>query len=162
MSTTGTRRDSAFVEERFWKPVLPCGDRQPLTGFQRLEWLANLAAGRLEQLRRGRVGSPLLHLADLRSRYTGLPYGDQAAFVRRDVFQAIGGFADLELMEDLDLCRRLRRRGRIVTVPSSVTVSGRRFLARPVFYTFVVNVFPLLYRLGVPDETLSALYGHVR
>jgi rSAM/selenodomain-associated transferase 2 len=106
--------------------------------------------------------SPLLHLADLRSRYTGLPYGDQAVFVRRDVFQAIGGFADLDLMEDLDLCRRLRRRGRIVTVPSSVVVSGRKFLARPVFYTIVMNVLPLLNRLGVSERTLGALYGHVR
>lgn len=106
--------------------------------------------------------APLLHLADLRSRYTRLPYGDQALFVRTDVFHSLGGFAAVELMEDLELSRRLRRRGRILTVPKSVRVSGRRFLARPVFYTLVVNLFPLLYRLGVPTRTLSALYGRVR
>jgi rSAM/selenodomain-associated transferase 2 len=106
--------------------------------------------------------APLLHLADIRSRYTRLPYGDQAMFVRADVFRSLGGFAPVELMEDLELSRRLQKVGHIRTVPRSVRVSGRRFVARPVFFTFVVNVFPLLYRLGVSPSTLSALYRHVR
>ena len=106
--------------------------------------------------------APLLHLADLRSRYAKLPYGDQALFVRAEVFRALGGFAEIELMEDLELSRRLCAAGRVVTLPASVLVSGRRFLARPVFYTLVMNLFPLLYRLGVPPQALSRLYGHVR
>jgi GT2 family glycosyltransferase len=106
--------------------------------------------------------APLLHLADLRSRYTSLPYGDQALFVRAEIFRALGGFAEIELMEDIDLGRRLCRVGRVVTVPACVVVSGRRFLARPIFYTVVMNLFPLLYRLGVPPRALGSLYGHVR
>ncbi len=106
--------------------------------------------------------APLLHLADLRSRYTRLPYGDQALFVRADVFRRLGGFAHVPLMEDLELSRRLRRAGRLRTVRASVRVSGRRFLARPVYYTFLVNVFPLLYRLGVPPARLARLYGDPR
>lgn len=106
--------------------------------------------------------SALLHLADVRSRYTTLPYGDQALFVRASVFEALGGFASLELMEDIDFARRLAQLGRTRTVPACVTVSGRRFVARPVFYAAVMNLFPLLFRLGVPARTLSALYGHVR
>jgi rSAM/selenodomain-associated transferase 2 len=106
--------------------------------------------------------APLLHLADARSRYTSLPYGDQALFVRAETFRALGGFADVQLMEDIELGRRLWRVGRVVTVPASVLVSGRRFLARPVFYTLVMNLFPLLYRLGVSPKTLSNLYGHIR
>lgn len=106
--------------------------------------------------------APLLHLADLRSRYSGLPYGDQALFVRAGVFRALGGFAALELLEDLELCGRLRKQGRIRTVPQRVLVSGRRFLARPVFYTLAMNLFPLLYRLGVSPARLAALYRHVR
>ena len=106
--------------------------------------------------------APLLHLADIRSRYTRLPYGDQAMFVRAGVFRSLGGFAPVELMEDLELSRRLQAVGRIRTVPRSVRVSGRRFVARPVFFTLVVNIFPLLYRLGVPPSTLSALYRHIR
>lgn len=105
---------------------------------------------------------PLLHLADLRSRYSGLPYGDQAPFVRRGVFEQLGGFADIPLMEDLELSRRLQRLGRVATVPSRVQVSGRRFVQRPVFYTALVNVFPALYRLGVSPSTLARLYRHVR
>lgn len=106
--------------------------------------------------------SPLLRLADIRSRYTRLPYGDQALFVRAEVFQEVGGFPAIELMEDLELSRRLRERGTIAIVQASVTVSGRRFLARPLFYTLVMNVFPMLYRLGVSPKTLNSLYGGVR
>jgi len=105
---------------------------------------------------------PFLHLADLRSRYTGLPYGDQALFVRAAVFKQLGGFPDQPLMEDLELSRRLRGVGRVRTVAATVRVSGRRFLARPAYYVFVVNVFPLLYRLGVSPRALANLYGNPR
>lgn len=106
--------------------------------------------------------APLLHLADLRSRYSGLPYGDQAVFVRADAFWGVGGFPDIPLMEDLELSRRLRCKGAIRTVPATVRVSGRRFLARPVYYTVLVNIFPLLYRLGVPPRVLAGVYGGPR
>ncbi len=106
--------------------------------------------------------APWLHLADLRSRYTGLPYGDQALFVRRDAFWKAGGFPDQPLMEDLELSRRLRRLGRIATVPASVRVSGRRFLAHPIRDTLLVNSFPLLYRLGVSPTALARLYRDIR
>jgi hypothetical protein len=103
-----------------------------------------------------------LHLADLRSRYSRLPYGDQALFVRREVFQAVGGFSVIPLMEDLDLSRRLRRLGTISIVRARVKVSGRRFIERPILYTTLVNVFPLLYRWGVPPAWLARLYKAVR
>lgn len=111
--------------------------------------------------RRSRL-APLLHLADLRSRYTRFPYGDQAVFVRREVFERAGGYPAQPLMEDLELSRRLSRLGKIRTVPACVRVSGRRFLARPVFYTVAVNVFPLLYRFGVSPARLVRLYRDVR
>lgn len=104
----------------------------------------------------------LLHLADIRARYTRYPYGDQALFVQAEVFRAIGGYPPIELMEDLAFSQRLARLGRIRTVPANVTVSGRRFVARPVFFTVVINLFPLLFRCGVPPEVLSRFYGHVR
>nr|MBA2542057.1 TIGR04283 family arsenosugar biosynthesis glycosyltransferase [Deltaproteobacteria bacterium] len=106
--------------------------------------------------------APLLHAADLRSRYTSLPYGDQAMFVRATAFHRVEGFPDQPLMEDLELSRRLRQIGRISTVPARVRVSGRRFLARPVFYTLAVNLFPSLYRLGVSPARLAKIYQHVR
>ena len=106
--------------------------------------------------------APWLHLADLRSRYTSLPYGDQALFVRPDAFARAGGFPEQPLMEDLELSRRLRKLGRIARVPASVRVSGRRFLAHPLRDTLLVNLFPLLYRLGVPASTLARYYENVR
>ncbi len=106
--------------------------------------------------------APLLHLADLRSRYTTLPYGDQALFVRADAFRATGGFPELPLMEDLAFSRRLRQAGHVRTVRACVRVSGRRFLQRPIYYTLLVNLFPLLFRLGVPAARLARLYGDPR
>lgn len=106
--------------------------------------------------------SALLHLADLRSRYTSLPYGDQALFVGRAAFAAAGGYPEIPLMEDLELSRRLRRLGEIRTVRENVRVSGRRFLHRPIYFAVLMNVFPLLHRLGVAPATLQRLYGNVR
>lgn len=106
--------------------------------------------------------SRLLWLADLRSRYSGLPYGDQALFVRRDVFDSIGGFAPIPLFEDLELSRRLRGVGTVRVLPSVVQVSGRRFIARPVVSAAMMNLLPVLYRVGVPPRALAWLYGHVR
>jgi rSAM/selenodomain-associated transferase 2 len=106
--------------------------------------------------------APLLHLADVRSRYANLPYGDQALFVRAEAFWRLGGFPEQPLMEDLEFSRRLRMIGKIRTVPATVRVSGRRFLARPIYYTLLVNVFPLLYRLGIPPRVLAELYGNPR
>jgi rSAM/selenodomain-associated transferase 2 len=104
----------------------------------------------------------LLRLADLRSYVTGLPYGDQALFVRRSAFVAAGGFPPQPLFEDLELAKRLRRLGRIVTVPAVVRVSARRFLQRPLRSLVAMHTFPMLYRLGVPPATLERLYGAPR
>lgn len=106
--------------------------------------------------------APVLHLADLRSRYSGLPYGDQALFVRASVFRELGGFPEVPILEDLRLSQRLRTRGGVVTCPASVTVSGRRFVERPVFTALAMNLIPLLARLGVPLQALASVYGAVR
>jgi len=104
----------------------------------------------------------LLHLADLRSRYSSLPYGDQAMFVRRSVFHALGGFPAIPLMEDLAMSKLLRTAGRVHILPTSVRVSGRRFIERPIYYTLLVNLFPLLHWAGVPPEVLARFYHHVQ
>ena len=108
------------------------------------------------------VLSRLVRLADLRSRYTRLPYGDQAIFVRRTVFHAVGRFPCQPLFEDVELARRLRRAGRIQTVRREVTVSGRRFAARPIYFAVAMNFLPWLYRLGVRPATLVRLCRDVR
>jgi rSAM/selenodomain-associated transferase 2 len=105
---------------------------------------------------------PLLRIADLRSRVTRYPYGDQAVFVRRAAFEQVGGFPDQPLFEDVELARRLRRIGQLRTVPAYVRASGRRLLTRPVRAVLAMNLFPTLYRLGMSPETLARLYGAPR
>jgi rSAM/selenodomain-associated transferase 2 len=105
---------------------------------------------------------PLLHLADLRSRLSRRPYGDQALFVRTHIFRRVGGFPEVPIMEDYLLARRLSQLGTIRIVPASVEVSGRRFLERPVYYTLLINAMPVLLRLGVSPQTLKRYYPDVR
>lgn len=65
--------------------------------------------------------------ANIRSHLAGAPYGDQAFFVRREDFDALGGYRNLRWCEDLDFIRRLRRRGRVVLAPAAVSTSARRW-----------------------------------
>jgi rSAM/selenodomain-associated transferase 2 len=65
--------------------------------------------------------------ADLRVKLTGLIYGDQGLFLRRERFERLGGFPELRLMEDVFLSARLRRQGRMVVVPRRIYVSPRRW-----------------------------------
>lgn len=113
------------------------------------------------------AGPPPIHarwlrLADLRSRFGRIAYGDQAIFVARETFNAIGGFPDQPLMEDVELSRRLRRRGAMPLVPREVMVSGRRFVAHPLRATLCCHLFPALYDLGVSPATLARLWTAVR
>ena len=98
-------------------------------------------------------------LMNLRSRLTGIATGDQAVFVRRDVFDAVGGFPEQPLMEDIELSKRLRRRGRPACLRARVTTSGRRWDSRGAWRTIVLMWrLRLLYWLGVPAERLAAAY----
>src|SRR4029078_6298412 len=62
----------------------------------------------------------------LRVRIFALPYGDQALFVRRDVFTRLGGFSDVPIMEDVDFVIRLRETGRMLVAPEKAVTSPRR------------------------------------
>jgi len=79
----------------------------------------------------------------LRYRLTRNYYGDQGIFVRASVFRAMGGYPDLALMEDLILSQRLKRRGRTALITTPLYTSGRRFLARGPWRTFVFIVWLL-------------------
>lgn len=101
-------------------------------------------------------------LLDLRSFGFGLPYGDQGYFLTRSVFEAVGGFPDIPLMEDLELARTCRRRGRVVTLPMEVRTTARRFARHPVRARVCTLTFPLLYRCGVSTQRLARWYGDIR
>jgi len=85
--------------------------------------------------------------------------GDQGIFVRRDVLEQIGGVPDMPLMEELELCHRLRKIGRLVLANATVTTSARRFLKFGVIRTYLRMWSVLIrYRMGASPEALSRLY----
>lgn len=97
--------------------------------------------------------------ANLRNRLTGHPYGDQALFVRADAYRAAGGFAPIPLMEDIEICRRLRRAGRIVQLDLAVTVSARRWEREGPLVTTLRNwTLAALFYLGVEPGRLKRWY----
>ena len=73
-----------------------------------------------------------------RSRITGIATGDQGLFMTRAAFDAVGGFADQPLMEDIEITQRLRRLTRPICLPQKVTTSGRRWETRGVWRTIVL------------------------
>jgi GT2 family glycosyltransferase len=88
----------------------------------------------------------------------GLPYGDQALFVDRRVFEAIGGFRDIPIMEDVDFVRRVRRAGALFRSPLRVVTSARRWerdgwIARTARHLGLIT----LYFCGVPPSALIRL-----
>lgn len=95
-------------------------------------------------------------MANLRSRRLGMPYGDQAIFLRAEAFRELGGFRDLPIMEDVEFVRRLNRRGRLHLVPAPVATSARRWNRRGFAKTTLVNIAATVaYLLGVPPERLA-------
>ena len=95
-------------------------------------------------------------LANWRSRRLHLPYGDQAIFLRADVFRDIGGFPEIPIMEDFELIRRLRRRGRIVIAPVPAVTSGRRWEELGLLRTTLINQGILLaYHLGMTPSHIA-------
>ncbi len=94
-----------------------------------------------------------------RSRLTGIATGDQAIFVRRDDFLAVGGFPAQALMEDIAISHRLRQRSAPLCLAEKVTTSGRRWSEQGVWRTiFLMWRLRLKYWLGVPAEQLAREY----
>jgi rSAM/selenodomain-associated transferase 2 len=97
--------------------------------------------------------------ANLRTRATRVPYGDQAPFLRRDVYERIGGHRPWPLLEDVDLARRVKREGPIALVREPVLTSPRRYLARGVARTVLTNWCILWrFRRGASPEELAEEY----
>lgn len=102
--------------------------------------------------------------ANLRTRMSSIVYGDQGIFMRKDMFRRVGGFADISLMEDIEISGKLKKEGRIVLVKQRVTVSARRWLTEgALFTTFRDWGIAFSYRfLKVSPETLLKFYRPVR
>jgi len=109
------------------------------------------------------LDSPLMNLIELvtnvRARYFNLPYGDQGLFIRKPVFESVGGFPDVPIAEDLFLVRRLSKQGRIKIAPAHAVTSGRRWKTIGILRTTLINQVILAgCCLGIAHPTLASLY----
>jgi rSAM/selenodomain-associated transferase 2 len=102
-------------------------------------------------------------MISLRSRISRTGTGDQAIFVRRDVFDRLGGFPDLDLCEDLEFTRRLKRAGPVACLRARVITSARRWnrdgVVRTVMRMWLIRA---MYLVGVPPARLKRMYADTR
>ncbi|MDQ3179930.1 MAG: TIGR04283 family arsenosugar biosynthesis glycosyltransferase [Acidobacteriota bacterium] len=96
-------------------------------------------------------------------RSIGLVYGDSAMFVRREIYAQIGGFRNLPLFEDVDLYKKLLKKGEFQHINLPVTTSSRRFENSSFIWTFARwSIFQGLYWFGVPPRLLAKKYKAIR
>jgi rSAM/selenodomain-associated transferase 2 len=104
---------------------------------------------------------PLLRFIEFLSRFpwTWTSYGDSGFFVRRSVYEEIGGFEDLPVLEDVRFFRRLKKVGRVRVLPLAVTTSCRRFCYRGPWRQLIINIgLVVSYFSGTPPAALAARY----
>jgi rSAM/selenodomain-associated transferase 2 len=102
-------------------------------------------------------------LANLRSKYFGIAYGDQAFFVKNSTFQQMNGFADLPICEDIDFFKRLRKFGPVILLKEKAFTSSRRWLKEGVWFTTLRNILiAILFKLGFPPRILTKWYQAIR
>jgi len=99
------------------------------------------------------------NMINFRSILLRTPWGDQAQFIRRELFLESGGFPDIPIMEDYELARRMKRNGRTRILPMTVTTSGRRFLQKGLWRTAAINWSIIWkYHRGESPEELARIY----
>jgi len=99
-------------------------------------------------------------VASWRSRKTRLPYGDQAIFIKKDIFEKIGGYENIALMEDVNLMQKLKRKKlKIKILKQKVTTSSRKYEKNGLLYNVLRNwILLILYFLGVSPDKLAEFY----
>jgi rSAM/selenodomain-associated transferase 2 len=96
----------------------------------------------------------------LRVQVLTLPYGDQGLFVRRDVFESMGGYREIPLMEDVEFVRRLVRTGPVLELPLALATSARRWQRDGWFRRSARNIVLIAcYYAGVRPERLARWYA---
>ena len=108
-------------------------------------------------------GTIISRMINWRSRLSGIATGDQALFVRRHIFEQIGGFADMPLMEDIDFSRRLKQKGATAALTATVTTSFRRWERHgPLRTILLMWALRFLFWTGISPYRLAKLYTTVR
>src|SRR5262249_9430878 len=102
-------------------------------------------------------------MISLRSRLSRVATGDQAIFVRREIFGELGGFPNIPLMEDVALSQALKRRGRVACLRSRVLTSARRWGKGGIWgHRFMVWMLKSLFPVGISPGRLKRYYGNTR
>ena len=97
---------------------------------------------------------------DLRCRWLHSPFGDQGLFLRRELFETLGGFPAWPILEDVEMVRRLRQSGRVVTLRPRISTSARRWQRVGVWRTLLINQIIMAgFFCRVSPERLARLYG---
>lgn len=108
-------------------------------------------------------GTIISRMMNWRSRLSGLATGDQALFVRRPIFEQMGGFADMALMEDIEFSRRLKRTGATAALAATVTTSFRRWEQQgPLRTILLMWTLRFLYWIGISPSHLVKWYKVIR
>ena len=98
-------------------------------------------------------------MTNIRSIYFKMPYGDQGIFIRKSLFESVGGFSDIPIMEDFEFMRRIKKKGKIITLPVAVITSGRRWLNLGVLKTTMINQLVIAaYFMGVSPARIAHWY----
>ena len=99
-------------------------------------------------------------LVYIRTRLTGIPYGDQAIFIKKDIFAGMNGYQEIPIMEDLELMRRIKKSGyKICIIPQRVSTSPRRWEKEGIIYCTLRNwALISLYLSGFKPEKLAKFY----
>ena len=102
-------------------------------------------------------------LANIRSKYFGLAYGDQGFFVRKEVFKDMNGFSPLPICEDLDFYYRLRKKGPVILLKEKAHTSPRRWIKEGILFTTARNtLIAVLFGLGFSPHILTKWYLAIR
>lgn len=98
-------------------------------------------------------------IVNWRSHFLDLPYGDQGIFLKASIFQEVGGFKNIPIMEDFELIQRLKKIGRITIVSKRIITSGRRWQKLGVLKTTIINQLIIIgYYLGISPTKLANFY----
>ncbi len=100
---------------------------------------------------------------NMRAKIAKVFYGDQGIFVRKDVFQKIGGFPEVPIMEDVLFTKKLRNAGNTIVLSDKIFVSPRRWEKKGVIKTALIySLIVLLFKLGYPLKKIKSLYEDLR
>lgn len=108
----------------------------------------------------GLVYKIIAYTASIRSRITKLPYGDQAIFIKKDVFEALGKYEDIKLMEDVNLMQKLKKTNlKIKILSEKVVTSSRKWEDKGIVYTTLRNwILISLYLFNIDPNKLEKYY----